>query len=311
MDVHFTPSTHGITNILGAATSTGSIALYSLNSPIKLDTPNPISTHSRLQHIRTVQLFDPSEIVTSLNWHPLQPGILATTLSTGAVHLCQVNTPNEVETSHDRNTDQDTATTILSHDLEAWIAVSTPQGTGLLTGGDDSTLRFRSLPPPELLSNGIENALESHQSNTWIDRKSHTAGVTAILPLTSQLVLTGSYDDHIRLISTPEIGPRRVLLEENLGGGVWRLRLLHDHVDADGVWELEVLASCMHVGVRVLRIRRSQDGKWELLVMASFEEHASMNYGSDLQIRGGEEGRFVVSTSFYDRLVCLWRIPEG
>ena len=50
--------------------------------------------------------------------------------------------------------------------------------------------------------------------------------------------------------------------------------------------------------------------------MAKFEEHKSMNYGSDVQPligNGGASGeekkaRVIVSTSFYDKLMCVWRV---
>jgi diphthamide biosynthesis protein 7 len=56
----------------------------------------------------------------------------------------------------------------------------------------------------------------------------HEAGVTAILPLANDLLITGSYDDNIRLIAAPPVGRRQVAAELNLGGGVWRLRMLDD-----------------------------------------------------------------------------------
>jgi hypothetical protein len=60
----------------------------------------------------------------------------------------------------------------------------------------------------------------------WTDRKSHEAGVTSILPLANDLLITGSYDDRIRLLSAPAVGRRKVLAELDLGGGVWRLKML-------------------------------------------------------------------------------------
>jgi hypothetical protein len=74
-----------------------------------------------------------------------------------------------------------------------------------------------------------------------------------------------------------------------------------------------VLASCMHAGVRVLRVARDGDEKWSIKVLAKFEEHESMNYASDvgprLNAAGGEENNAItcVSTSFYDRKLCIWR----
>jgi diphthamide biosynthesis protein 7 len=76
-----------------------------------------------------------------------------------------------------------------------------------------------------------------------------------------------------------------------------------------------LLASCMHAGSRIVRLARSADsGEWEFGVLARFEEHKSMNYGSDVQPveRGCEGGlRTVVSTSFYDKLMCVWEFGEG
>lgn len=86
-----------------------------------------------------------------------------------------------------------------------------------------------------------------------------------------------------------------------------------------------LLASCMHAGSRIVRLdrhRRSDSegsDEWAFEVLARFEEHESMNYGSDVRplVGNGEGGvgsgamkgeRTVVSTSFYDRLMCVWRV---
>ena len=60
----------------------------------------------------------------------------------------------------------------------------------------------------------------------------------------------------------------------------------------------------MHAGARIVELSRSQDG-WELEVLARFEEHKSMNYGSDMQ-PSEDTVKTIVSTSFYDKLLCLW-----
>ena len=77
----------------------------------------------------------------------------------------------------------------------------------------------------------------------------------------------------------------------------------------------------MHAGARILRLRSDgeHDG-WRFEVLAKFEEHGSMNYGSDVQPLGlldersearGVVVRTVVSTSFYDKLLCVWRFDAG
>lgn len=174
----------------------------------------------------------------------------------------------------------------------------------------------------------------------WQDRKTHQAGVTAILPLEQApsssgveesqqqqkplLVLTGSYDDHIRLLAlpTPTSFPRRpkLLAELDLGGGVWRLKDITaagtttTNSSSGGDYEYTILASCMHAGARVLRLKGpssqqqdeggEEDLEWSFEMLAAFEEHKSMNYGSDVQ--PGEGGRKIISTSFYDRLLAMW-----
>lgn len=76
---------------------------------------------------------------------------------------------------------------------------------------------------------------------------------------------------------------------------------------------LVILASCMHAGTRVVRLCKGASGSgdgaaWEFEVLARFEEHESMNYGADFQPGGlNAAGKTVVSVSFYDQLLCLWK----
>ena len=222
---------------------------------------------------------------------------------------------------------------IVEHELEAWICAFSADGNAVFSGGDDSKLVFAK---PKELTLGFDTEVkgegEGEQEGeerererndvVWEDRKIHGAGVTAILPLKEEdvgeedLVITGSYDDHIRLLHLPHVGRRTVKAELDLGGGVWRLKLLSatkspkisDSETGDEI-VITILASCMHAGARILALKKGADGEWRFEILARFEEHKSMNYGSDSREVGeGEEGRWtVVSTSFYDRLCCLWR----
>jgi diphthamide biosynthesis protein 7 len=65
----------------------------------------------------------------------------------------------------------------------------------------------------------------------------------------------------------------------------------------------------MHAGARIVRVQADDGGNWTVEVLAKFEEHKSMNYGSDVQPEegGNSRQRTIVSTSFYDKLLCLWR----
>ena len=66
----------------------------------------------------------------------------------------------------------------------------------------------------------------------------------------------------------------------------------------------------MHAGARILEVRRTEGGKWLINVLAKFVEHESMNYASDgccIYVGGRVEGFTVVSTSFYDKKLCVWK----
>lgn len=103
---------------------------------------------------------------------------------------------------------------IHKHELEAWTLAFAPNSPSVLSGGDDIVLQNSQ-------THDLQNPLR-----LWQDRKLHEAGVTAILPISEDLVVTGSYDDHIRLLLTPASGRRQTMASLNLGGGVWRLKLL-------------------------------------------------------------------------------------
>lgn len=138
------------------------------------------------------------------------------------------------------------------HELEAWIMNFTPESLNVLSGGDDMVLQCSHVADDddddddgddeseaeeeeEQKENEVEDEQHVQKTNKnkttllWQNRKLHHAGITAILPLSETLIITGSYDDHIRLLQLPKIpGDTRpkLLAELNLGGGVWRLKLL-------------------------------------------------------------------------------------
>ncbi|THW58286.1 WD40 repeat-like protein [Aureobasidium pullulans] len=292
LDIHFSP--HDPT-LLAVAGSTGCVQLFNLQST---------SSSASLQPLSTYQYFDPSTLVLSLAWHPTMHSILGVTTSPGQVYLVDTSLPAaEVE---------GTAKEILAHDLEAWTLSFSSSGTSIYSGGDDATLRFSGLAS-SLTSTIIPTSNEDDEQEeqqylpSWQDRRSHQAGVTAILPLPSEqdTLITGSYDDNIRVLYAPLQGRKQVLAEENLEGGVWRLKMLRAEGEKS---RYTVLASCMHAGARIVEVKKDEGGEWTIEVLAKFEEHKSMNYGSDVQ-PGSENGgeQTIISTSFYDKLLCLWR----
>jgi diphthamide biosynthesis protein 7 len=155
----------------------------------------------------------------------------------------------------------------------------------------------------------LANLLLEHDDRA----RHHTAGVTSILPLPVPLVddapilLTGSYDEGLRIYHATRRG--EVLAEQGLGGGVWRLQLF-DTKDSGSEQQFLVLASCMHAGTRIVRITQKQEdqaAEWVIDVLAKFTEHESMNYASDVWKGSTSSELLCVSSSFYDRRVCVWR----
>ncbi|KAK7992294.1 hypothetical protein PG988_001088 [Apiospora saccharicola] len=215
---------------------------------------------------------------------------------------------------------------VLAHTLEAWTVAFSPvlyevTDQNLFTvysGGDDSMML-------QAACNLQADSPHIEAVTPVIKTKGHGAGVTAILPLDitfenkARVLLTGSYDDHFRVYAAHESGPEtlamraKLLKESNLDGGVWRLKLVSLTRQSER-WEAIVLASCMHAGSRVLKITGSSKmEECAVEVVARFEEHKSMNYGSDFQpgseMPGGDLK--IVSTSFYDKLLCFWVLPNA
>lgn len=155
----------------------------------------------------------------------------------------------------------------------------------------------------------LANLLLEHDDRA----RHHTAGITSILPLPVALVddapilLTGSYDEGLRVYHATRRG--EVLAEQGLGGGVWRLQLL-DTKESGSERHFLVLASCMHAGTRVVKVthtQQDQTAEWRIEVLAEFTEHESMNYASDVWKGSTSSELLCVSSSFYDRRVCVWR----
>lgn len=287
--------------------STGTLAVFKLDP--KEDAASP------LKHVATSRCDDVPEDVLFLqcNWHPLNASVIGVTTSTGAARLLRLNDEYRITGSIDL---------AIANSLEAWCISFSPASPDAsevdaqvtaYCGGDDSMLRYLSF---SLGSADEESRWESPYPPSTI-KGTHTAGVTAILPLPlfvkdkGRVVVTGSYDDHLRVFIIHDLhetyGLKRVelVLEENLDGGVWRLDLVDTH-QRDGSLRIRILASCMHAGARLIEVEAQEGQSWTCDVLAQFEEHKSMNYGSDY-VRGGEgDGLRCVSTSFYDKLLCVW-----
>lgn len=311
LDLRFNPH-EGSRDVCAVVSSTATLALFRL-APDREQSLRHLNTMdiTAMSH-GEIELSAGEEILfLSFGWHPSRADMMAITTSTGHVYLVRLPT-------FDGNWELDPEP-VVTHTLETWCVSLSPFPAGpgrsgqasesdqlsfrLYSGGDDSKLCFRTCD---------WNDGTLAESLPTSDSRGHDAGVTAILPLLVQddgheLVVTGSYDEHIRLFSVPPFGKPKNLAESSLGGGVWRLKLIDmDKTPSkDYNWRARILASCMHAGARVVELLETVDSEHQFRVLARFEEHKSMNYGSDFQ-PGRKDKLSIVSTSFYDKLLCLW-----
>lgn len=318
-DLHFQPHS-GKGDVFATVSSTGTIPIFRLVVPdggITVSSEQPAQHQVIIQPVSVLRVPDLDEDVlfTYFAWHPTISGLVAITTASGQVILAKI---------HDDYQSLDVLENpILEHSLEAWVVAFSPLQSQsspepeqapltVFSGGDDSALKYTAYDPSS----------DFPIPYSPISLRGHTAGVTAVLPLTipdSNIVLTGSYDDTLRVFdivplhTTFGAKQARLLAETNLGGGVWRLSMIGALIVSEKEWTVMVLASCMHAGTRVLRITSGVGGDAVgIEVLSRFEEHKSMNYGSDwsrledpLDENGTPRGT-VVSTSFYDRLLCVW-----
>ncbi|KAI1130166.1 hypothetical protein F5Y10DRAFT_276290 [Nemania abortiva] len=329
LDLHFNP--HQDKNeVLATVSSTGMLSFFRLSPRQLLSAPLvKIASHRPLGDEEGV-------LFLSCAWHPSLAHLLAISTSDYQVHILRID---DSWGAH-----QTSPSPIITHTLEAWTVAFSPflgnsqdftDGTmsegsreiAIYSGGDDSKLLSTTF-----FYNGHQgNSAEGDEDiitvpHPIVTTKGHTAGVTAILPLPltlldgSGIVVTGSYDDCLRIYSIhPQVGgvmvqPPKLLAEKNLGGGVWRLKLVRleklskEDATSQINWSALILVSCMHAGSRVLEISGDYSGFCQISILGRFQEHKSMNYGSDFQPGTEFGGQLLrcVSTSFYDRLLCLW-----
>jgi diphthine methyl ester acylhydrolase len=355
LDLHFDPQDPAV---FAVCTSTSQIVFFRLENVERGIAEKSIEPS--LSNAGSLQIGqDDTVLATSFAWDP-QPinsnyMSIAVTFSSGETKLFEIRRDVKSKAGHNDFFILTQASIDPAHTLEAWMVafadLSCLEGNEkmLLTGGDDSTMACHKIKVEPY-------SPFSSSAQVFQDGKSHTAGVTAILPILdagqphviprTRAFITGCYDEHIRVFTMEECSPhkRQIEAELPLGGGVWRLRKLSEsfgeQIAGEYVCSVFILASCMHAGVRIIRIIRRQpiDERhnwcgWQIEVVGEFTDgHESMCYGADsvdLQRLIGDAGNMnpfsrrqrsgnssvdddpprdfvVVSTSFYDRKICVW-----
>ena len=288
---------------MAVATSRGTVCLCT------------VDTHETgsILHLQTFSVFPVSTLTLSLAWAhlPSHSDAIAASSSDGRIAVFDTKS-QDPEIEYQCHDDYSREVWTVAWTSECPEPDATPQ---LVSGGDDDTFcRYPLCVEPV---NG-DGSHEYELDDPLRDKKSHDAGVTALLPLlpishSTQLVLTGSYDENVRLLwLVDDYEQPGILATKSLGGGVWSLKQLYYTAPKGDVGaSYMVLASCMHAGPKILQVRRKDNGEWEINVLAKNVEHESMNYasaGRPIYGRTGLESFLIVSTSFYDKKLCVWRV---
>ena len=316
--VHETP--YGILHLDFAPTDS---SLFATATSIGQVTFFHISFHEKIDIVaaRILSICDQSTLILHLDWrHRLDgPSQLALALSDGRIAMVTLDSGSNC------------VRFVQAHGLETWyVAWQNHMPVKIFSGGDDSCLCMTcdACEEDEYIA---DDGQEEDQGNAAckpvlvpdvVDKRIHSAGVTAILPLGHQegrsVILTGSYDEHLRILKLKANNAKwDVVLEIALGGGVWRVSPLHEgfqeQVAIEQGWKSTFIVSCAHAGPKILQLSYAGEDEWSARTVAQFLEHESMNYASkatSLEGYNGSSLKSVVSTSFYDGKICLWHI-EG
>lgn len=276
-DIKWNPSGDGdgMHPLLARADADGCVSL------LRLQLESATEDHgSLLREVCTERIS--SAMCLCVDWNPTA-GSLSLGLSDGSASIVAVR-ESQLQTSQSWS----------AHEYELWAAsFDTYRPHLLYTGSDDCCFSCWDLR-------------ESPSNLVFRNARSHKMGVCCIAqnPMNSNMLLTGSYDESIRLWDIRSISKPVNEKSLCLGGGVWRIKY-HPYLSN------LVLAACMHNGFAVVRIE-----EMDAIILETYSKHESLAYGADWQ-RGGvcledksNRGSLVATCSFYDRLLRLWN-PES
>ncbi|RMD39284.1 hypothetical protein DV735_g5848, partial [Chaetothyriales sp. CBS 134920] len=361
LDIRFHPNDG---SLLGAALSDGTIHFFRFFKRADVLHRRWVTELHPLGHAKVAEKDAETgrlRVVTQFQWLPALHEVgrldvsntltvtIAATLDSGVVKLLRTNIPAIRSTMDQRMVLppvrlEASTETIHTHSLEAWCIalVGVPKLSNmqvLLSGGDDSNILVSivtMLDPassPSLSTSTVSRSAPTDLFSAEVPaptvcfkgRRTHEAGVTAILPLppppTSNRripssvsvavptpVLTGSYDDKIRLFCLSPTSHKlnhQPLVSRDLLDGVWRLQLMDQYTvivtearkhNAMIILRYQqhyiILVSCMNGGAKILRVIITSyheqvddvDWKWETEIRKEAEfikGHGTVVYACD------------------------------
>ncbi|KAJ1619838.1 WD40-repeat-containing domain protein [Pavlovales sp. CCMP2436] len=179
-----------------------------------------------------------------------------------------------------------------AHDLEIWTASHQRIAGGLLmTGADDCKLKGWDTRDPK---------------RPVFVNKSHSMGITSIQtdPRAEHVVLTGSYDEHLRIFDLRM--PQREIASIGLGGGTWCARW---HPFVPGA----IVAACMHNGFQLARASSDHSKLEHLGPCSAPDVGESLGYGADWSHEHAADPGVPLlgaTCSFYNHTLHLWTVEQ-
>lgn len=173
-----------------------------------------------------------------------------------------------------------------AHSFEAWTCAFDKWNANVVyTGGDDTFLHIFDV--------------RSDEVTKVVTNKAHTAGVTSILSFDENRLITGSYDETLRIFDTRNW--RQPLHELMLFGGIWRIKTSKND-------RKMLLCACMYKNFSICMVNEDAT---DASLVAEFSKHESICYGADWAPSKLSNGNQIMATcSFYDKKLCLSTVGD-
>lgn len=173
-----------------------------------------------------------------------------------------------------------------AHSFEAWTCAFDKWNSNIVyTGGDDTFFHVYDTRASDV--------------QQIIKNKCHVAGVTSFLSYAENRLISGSYDENLRIFDTRNW--RMPLSETPLQGGIWRIRL--SKCDSQ-----LLLCACMYKNFSVCRVNETKDNAESI---AELNTHSSICYGADWSPnRRCDEKQVIITCSFYDKKLCISTVDK-
>lgn len=173
-----------------------------------------------------------------------------------------------------------------AHSFEAWTCAFDKWDANVVyTGGDDTFMHIFDI--------------RSDKVGKIVTNKVHTAGVTSLLSYDQNRLITGSYDETLRIFDTRNW--RQPLYGLMLFGGIWRIK------PSKNVQKM-LLCACMYKNFSLCMLNEDAT---EANLVAEFTKHESICYGADWAPIKLSNGHQIMATcSFYDKKLCLSTVGE-